>query len=159
MTVIDNVPSGSIGVDLTQAELPVLLDRRASIFRELTVYRAMGDLDNNDPYHRAREALQALDRRISELQSTIADETSESAHDGVIRAGSFVTVSFDHDDSDVETFALVASEADHDFDTCSPTSPLGQALLGSRVGDTRTYPLPTGAQCTVTVLTVTGGPH
>lgn len=159
MTVIDNVPSPSIDVDLTGGELPDLLDRRATIFRELNIHRAMGDLDNNDPYHRAREALQAVDRRISELQISIAEKSPVPAHDdGVVGAGSFVTVAFDHDESDVETFALITSEAPSSSDgveTCSPTSPLGEVLMGSRVGDTCSYSLPTGAQCTVTVLEVT----
>ena len=70
------------------------------------------------------------------------------------RAGSIVTLKYDGDDDDDAERYLIGSieerhpEVDH---VVSPSSPLGEQLLGAKVGDTVTYESPAGAQ-TVVVL-------
>lgn len=154
MTVIDGAPFGSLTPDRSN-ELSALFERRALLFHDVAVHRAMGDLENNDPYHRALESLQTVDRRISELRNNAIDSTPcPRSEDGTVQVGSVVTVQFGDDRDDVETFTLVDSGvlSDSDAATCSSTSPLGSALLGCRVGDVRTYTLPTGSSCTVHIV-------
>ncbi|NIL74341.1 GreA/GreB family elongation factor [Rhodococcus sp. B10] len=156
MTVIDNAPIGSSNSDDLRDELTVLTERRTVLSHDVAVHRAMGDLDNNDPYHRALESLLTVDRRMAELNALIAGSTTcTPVENGTAHVGSVVTVRFGDDDNDVETFTLVSSGILADAgvgDTCSSTSPLGAALVGSRAGDTRTYTLPTGSSCTVHVV-------
>lgn len=157
MTVIDGAPLGSMNADPTGDELRMLSERRVLLSHDVAVHRAMGDLENNDPYHRALESLQTIDRRIADLHDMQAvSAPTPQAEDGTARIGSAVTVQFGDDGADVDTFVLVDSGvlSDSDASTCSSTSPLGSALLGCRAGDARTYTLPTGASTTVHVVEV-----
>ena len=68
-----------------------------------------------------------------------------------------VKVAYDGDESDTETF-LVGSreEGTHgDLSVYSPQSPLGQAILGAKAGDTRSYELPNGNTQKVLVVKAT----
>ena len=57
-----------------------------------------------------------------------------------------LTIQYDDDPSDVEKLLLGSREegAHGDLQVISPHSPLGAALLGARVGETREYRLPDG---------------
>ena len=62
----------------------------------------------------------------------------------VVSAGSIVSIRYEGDD-DVERY-LVGSieERVDDLDVISPTSPLGSALMGAKVGETVNYEAPGG---------------
>ena len=72
--------------------------------------------------------------------------------------GSRVTVAFDGDESDTDTFVLGSRELlglDVGVDTVySPQSPLGAAILGRRPGDAVSYVAPNGRSINVTVVKV-----
>ena len=55
---------------------------------------------------------------------------------------------------DTETFLIATREdsGNQSLDTYSPNSPLGAALLNAKVGDTREYSVPSGAQVKVTLV-------
>ena len=76
-------------------------------------------------------------------------EQDEVAH------GKVVTVRFPAFDEE-ESFLLGSREeaAHASIEVYSPTSPLGAAVLGKRVGDTATYALANGKQMQVEVLRV-----
>lgn len=139
-------------------ELSALHIRRAEVAAEVIEFRNMGDLENNDPYHRSREELSSIDRRIAEVQELVTAAAAVT-DDGTVQPFSLVTVMFDRDPDDVETFVLTAAAGNSadEIATCSPLSPLGRALMGCRVEDERTYVLPTGAESTVTVLSIAAG--
>jgi transcription elongation factor GreA len=63
-----------------------------------------------------------------------------------------LTVRYDGDD-DVEQFLLGSrEEGSHgDLEVYSPNSPLGAAILGAKVGETRQYQLPGGSTMKVTL--------
>jgi transcription elongation factor GreA len=66
---------------------------------------------------------------------------------GVALPGSVVTVYYDGDESDTETFLIATRQEgiDHDkLEVYSPNSPLGAALLNAKVGETRSYTVPNG---------------
>jgi transcription elongation factor GreA len=65
-----------------------------------------------------------------------------------------VTIQFDDDPDDTETFLLGSREiaSTTDLTVYSPESALGQAILGSRAGQTVTYTAPSGAAIKVTVV-------
>ena len=69
--------------------------------------------------------------------------------------GKVVTVRFVEFDEE-ETFLLGSREeaAHASVEVYSPTSPLGQAVLGTKVGDSTTYTLANGKTMTVEILNV-----
>ena len=87
--------------------------------------------------------------RIAESEASITIDRDMAG------PGSAVTVMFDGDEKDVDTFVLAEHATESSDRTCSTASPLGSALDGSRVRDVRTYSLPSGAESTVTVLGIT----
>ena len=76
-----------------------------------------------------------------------------------VSPGRIVTVAFDGDEDDTDTFLLDSREilgTDDSVDhAVSPQSPLGAAVLGKRVGDEVTYAAPTGRSISVTITKVT----
>ena len=65
-----------------------------------------------------------------------------------------LTIHYDDDPNDVEKLLLGSREegAHGDLQVISPNSPLGAALLGARVGETREYRLPDGGSMKVTLV-------
>lgn len=107
------------------------------------------DLDEN--VAAVRRARQVRIQRIHELliDAAVGDDPPD---DGIAEPGMVVTVRYD-DTGDTETFLLGVRGAEYaDIDVYSIESPLGQAILGGRCGQRRTYDTPTGEAMTVTVL-------
>ena len=65
-----------------------------------------------------------------------------------------VTIAYDGDDDDQETFLLGSREegVHGSLQVYSPQSPLGQAILGATRGESREYILPNGRIQKVSVL-------
>jgi len=65
-----------------------------------------------------------------------------------------VTVAYDGDDDDQETFLLGSREegVHGSLQVYSPQSPLGQAIIGATRGESREYVLPNGRSQKVSVL-------
>jgi transcription elongation factor GreA len=87
-----------------------------------------------------------LEARIHELEQTLerAVIVEKPAEDGLIGLGSEVTLQAD--DGEVETWVLVSpQEAKSGEGRISTQSPVGQALMGCRVGETATVTTPGGS--------------
>lgn len=103
--------------------------------------------------HAGQDADQA---RIGELRDLIRRaQVDTKPDDGLVEPGMRVEVRFERDGSTLD-FVLGSREMtdldpDLDIDVYSPTSPLGAAIAGSKVGDSVTYAAPTGEQ-SVTIL-------
>ena len=93
------------------------------------------DLSENAEYSSARENQAKLEARIKEIEYTLEHATIiENKGDGVIGVGSVVTIAYDEDDT--EEYTIVGTnEADPFANKISNESPVGQALLGKKVGD------------------------
>jgi transcription elongation factor GreA len=81
-----------------------------------------------------------------------------SLDDG-IRPGVQVTIYYDDDPDDDETFLLgsrelMALDDSVDLEVYSPQSPLGQALIGAHPGDKVSYLAPSGKSIEVTIADV-----
>ena len=65
-----------------------------------------------------------------------------------------MTVYYDGDESDTETFLIATREdsGNESLEIYSPSSPLGAALINAKVGDTREYSVPSGKQVKVTLV-------
>lgn len=127
---------------LQEEERPVIVERVAAA-------RAEGDLSENAEYHGQQDQLRLLDAKINQLKSKLAgcrivDKADMPA--GVVAFGSLVTVR-DLGDGLEETYELVGpGEEDYDGDVMKilTSSPIGQGLLGKKVGEQAAVEIPRG---------------
>ncbi|MDD9370718.1 MAG: transcription elongation factor GreA [Acidimicrobiales bacterium] len=140
--------------DRLKAEHDDLTTRgRVEIARKIESARELGDLSENGDYHAAKEEQGKMEGRIAHLAQMIENsEIVEAAEGDVVGHGSVVGIRYEGDD-EVERYLLGSIEERHDdLDVISPSSPLGQALLGSAPGDAVTFVAPTGAELKVEVV-------
>ena len=142
--------------DRLKRELDALIANRPVIAAEINERREEGDLRENGGYHAAREQQGQEEARIRELQELLnnAKVGVAPSQAGVAQPGTVVTVYYDGDESDTETF-LIGTRAAGGVTTLevySPDSPLGGALIGAKIGDTKKYQLPNGNYMQVTLV-------
>lgn len=131
-----------------KAELDDLTTRgRIDIAGSIERARELGDLKENADYHAARDDQGRMEARIRQLQALVDNAViveGDEGH-GTVVTGAIVSLRYSGDD-DVERY-LVGSieERRDDLPVISPQSPLGQALMGHRPGDTVEYQAPSGS--------------
>jgi transcription elongation factor GreA len=114
--------------------------KRAEIVQAIAVARGHGDLSENFEYHAAKNEQGLLERRISILRGRLDSAVVVAAGGSdTVAVGSHVVV----EDETGTTMKLEISAVGGDG-TTSPTSPLGQALLGRRVGESVDVQAPRG---------------
>jgi len=141
--------------DRLKADLDELIANRPVIAAEINARREEGDLRENGGYHAAREEQGKQEGRIRYLQEFLRRaHVGEAPTGDSVVAGSVVTIYFDDDKDDTETFLLGSREiaSTTDLTVYSPESALGTAILGARAGDTVTYTAPSGADIKVTIV-------
>jgi transcription elongation factor GreA len=141
--------------DRLQAELDQMIAERPAIAAEINARREEGDLRENGGYHAAREEQSKAEGRIQYLKELLRNaEVGEAPDAGKVAPGTVVTIYFDDDQSDTETFLLGSREiaSTTDLTVYSPESALGTAILGATEGQTVTYTAPSGADIKVTVV-------
>jgi transcription elongation factor GreA len=141
--------------DRLQAELDEMIAARPAVAAEINARREEGDLKENGGYHAAREEQGKQEARIRYLQELLRTaRVGEAPTADAVAPGTVVTIHFDDDTDDTETFLLGSREiaATTDLTVYSPESALGQAILGTRSGQTVTYTAPSGADIKVTVV-------
>lgn len=131
--------------------------RRTEITKRIEAAREEGDLKENGGYHAAREEQGKNEARIRQLKHLLEHAqigVPESAEDEVSH-GKVITVRLVNFDEE-ETFLLGSREeaAHASIDVYSPTSPLGAAVLGKKVGDSTSYTLANGKEMQVEILKV-----
>ncbi len=105
--------------------------------------REHGDLSENSEYHAARADLQLIEGRVEELEELLSRaKIVAKSSNGSVGLGNQVTVISSGKQT---TFHIVGKyEADPTNKKISDESPLGQALLGKKVGDKVEYLAPVG---------------
>lgn len=129
---------------------------RVEIARKIEAARELGDLSENGDYHAAKEEQGKMEGRIRQLAAML--ENAEIVESGdnreVVAHGSVVGIRYEGDD-EVEKYLIGSIEERHDdLDVISPSSPLGEALIGASPGSNVSFTAPTGAELTVTVVSV-----
>lgn len=121
--------------------------RRQEVAEAIRHAKDLGDVSENPEYETAKTDQAFLEGRISELKAMLGsarviDET-EALTDQV-GIGSVVKVR-DLDHKEQIEFTVVGSyEADPDEDRISNESPIGEALVGAKVGDVVEVAVPVG---------------
>ena len=136
------------GLEKLKAELDELVNvRRVALAQRLSAAIKQGDLSENADYITAKEEQGFLEGRIRELEAAVRHAVvieGPIVADGRATLGSLVTVVEEGYD-DEETYHIVGPlEADPTKGKISHESPLGESLLGRRVGDKVTVQAPAG---------------
>ncbi|TSC88135.1 MAG: transcription elongation factor GreA [Microgenomates group bacterium Gr01-1014_16] len=134
----------AIGLEELKKELAELVDvKRPHLVDRLSVARSMGDLSENNDYQDAKEELAFTDGRISELENLVQNaQIAQPSGSDAIDVGHKVTV---HVNTSQAIFHIVGEwEANPAQKKISPSSPLGQALMGKKVGDKVEVSAPAG---------------
>ena len=138
-----------------QAELDDLKTRgRVEIARAIEAARALGDLSENGDYHAAKDAQGKMEARIRQLAAMLGDaEVVQVLSAEEVTAGVTVRLRYTGDDEVERYFVGSIEERDSGAQVISPGSPLGQALMGKRAGQSVTYDAPSG-QLEVEIVSV-----
>jgi len=111
---------------------------------------ALGDLSENAEYHFAKEENRTIQRELAELElklKHVAVVSNEHVHEDMVFLGHTVKL-LDLDDDTEQLIRLVGEAtpagADDDVMPVSVTSPMGEALLKARVGETVKVKAPRG---------------
>jgi transcription elongation factor GreA len=142
--------------DRLQAEYQDLTTRgRVEIARKIEAARDLGDLSENGDYHAAKEEQGKMEGRIRQLSVMLENAEIVQADNGEhVSHGSVVAIRYAGDD-EVERYLVGSIEERHDdLEVISPSSPLGEALIGAGPGDSVTFTAPTGAELQVEIVSV-----
>ncbi len=126
-----------LAADLAELEGP----KRAEIVEAIAVARGYGDLSENFEYHSAKNEQGLLERRITILRARLENASVvDGTGSEVVHVGHTIVVENESGDRiEIELSPLGGAG------TASPTSPLGAAVIGKRVGDTVEVAAPRGA--------------
>lgn len=141
--------------DRLAAELEHLLTfGRTDIARRIGEAREEGDLKENGGYHAAKEEQGKIEARIYRLERILESAVvgEPPASHGVVQQGMLITVELNGSET---KFLLGSAEiADADTTVYSPSSPIGNAILGKKIGESASYKTPMGKEIVVKVLKV-----
>lgn len=120
---------------------------RKEIAEEIAEARAKGDLSENAEYDAAKEAQGYLEKKIAELENTLATaQIIEKDDIDTSKAYLLSTVTILNKKTDKKMkYTLVSKdEADFKQGKISVDSPIGQAILGTEIGENVSVDVPAG---------------
>ena len=134
-----------------EQKLEELIAKRPVITNRIAEARALGDLKENAEYHAARDdqgmneaEIRRIEERLSSAQ--VADDVDKP--DDMVFLGTVVKLR-DTDDDSEDLYKLVG-ESTGSFDAeeieVTASSPMGEALMKARVGETVKVDLPRGTK-------------
>lgn len=124
------------GVKELEDELAALVAKRGPIADAIKTARELGDLAENAEYQAARQEQERTEARISEIEHILRNTElikESKGGDSKVRLGSRVTLQGGGNKKEFQVVGTV--EADPLEGKISDESPLGQAVLGKKVGD------------------------
>jgi transcription elongation factor GreA len=121
--------------------------RRKEIAESLEYARSLGDLSENAEYAEARDLQGATEERIRYIEGVLATaKILQKKKSTVVTLGSSVSIKKDGE-KDAHAYTIVGSEETNMLERkLSHLSPLGEALLGKRKGDSFVFDTPRGKQ-------------
>ncbi|MBX4189303.1 transcription elongation factor GreA [Candidatus Parcubacteria bacterium] len=120
--------------------------KRTEIAKSLEYAKSLGDLSENAEYHEARNSQAVVEDRINHLEAILKSASIVSGHNtDYVTVGSVVTVQKDVDKSKREYTLVGSEEANAAEGKISVRSPLGQAILDKKKGESFTFSTPAGS--------------
>ena len=130
----------SAGLDKLEAELQDLkVNKRAEVAQKIKEAREQGDLSENAEYDAAKDEQRDIEARIEEIEKILknAEVVLEDEVDTKkISVGGLVKILDKEYDEELELRIVGSTEANSLNGKISNESPLGQALIGKKVGQT-----------------------
>jgi transcription elongation factor GreA len=144
---MDRVPMTREGYDAKKAELAALQSRMMEVTKRVAAARDLGDLSENAEYHAAREDQGMVQAHINELNNTLARafiiDPNNLPKDRVVFGATVKVLDLGYDEE--ETFTLVGPGQDNPSQNrILTTSPIGQGLLGKKLGEIAEVNAPSG---------------
>src|SRR5476651_472353 len=142
------IPMTKEGYDKKKGDLDRMSNfEMIELAKRIATAREMGDISENAEYHAAREDQGMLQARIDSLKDSLSRamivDKSTLPTDLVV-FGARVKVK-DLDGGDIEVFHLVGpGEEDYNTNKILTHSPIGQGLLGKKIGDVVKIVVPMG---------------
>ena len=133
------------GIAELETELEALVASRAAIAERIRSARELGDLSENAEYSSAMQEKDSNDARSAEIEHILknAEVIMQPKKKDVISLGNTVVLK---DKKSEKTFTIVGSvEADPLSGKISNESPIGQALLDKKLGDSVEIVTPSGS--------------
>ena len=133
------------GLAELEQELAELKAQRPVVAEKIKTAREFGDLAENDEYSNARDEQTRTEGRITEIEYILQNYEliKDDKRSDIVKLGN--TVVMVNSDKKEVTYNIVGSiEADPTERKISDESPIGQALLGKKVGDKVEIELPAG---------------
>lgn len=124
------------GIGGLKSELAKLTEKRGEVAEAIRVAREQGDLGENAEYQTARSEQERVEARITEIEHILLNTSviSKPKKGGVVQLGSTVVLKGSAGNN--KEFKVVGTvEADPLNGKISDESPIGQALMGNKVGD------------------------
>ncbi len=131
------------------------LTKRAEITERIKTAREFGDLSENAEYDAAKNEQAMIEGEIVEIEEKLKHAViiKDGAKKGVVSLGSKVDI-LDEETGELCTYEIVGTtEADVENSRISNESPIGNALLGRKAGETITVVVPVGTT-TITIKKV-----
>ena len=141
-------PMTAEGKEKLQAELKNLkLVKRPEVIERIKVARSFGDLSENSEYDAAKDEQSHLEDRIAQVEEMLKYAQvvdAESVDPNEVSVGKTITYT-EVGTEDPETYTIVGSdESDPLNGKISNDSPIAQALLGKKKGETVSITTPGG---------------
>lgn len=119
--------------------------RRKEIAESLEYARSLGDLSENAEYQETRELQASTEERIRKVESILQSAKIVSDRkSSLIGLGSTVVIKKEGDKEEHKYIIVGSEEVDMQVRKISYISPLGEAMMGKRKGDTFTFETPNG---------------
>jgi transcription elongation factor GreA len=131
--------------------------RRREVGERIKEAKEFGDISENSEYDDAKNEQAWVESRIAEINLILAHATiiASPKKNDKVTLGSRVELE-NVGSGDVHRYQIVGSaEADPANDKISNESPVGQAIIGKRKGDSVTVTVPSGKVVAYTVLAIT----
>jgi transcription elongation factor GreA len=126
-----------------EQELDALKSQRGEVAERIASARDHGDLRENAEYDTARDEQARMETRIAEIEEILQNaEIIKAKHGSTVQVGT--TVELELKGKQVVYTVVGPVEADPLAGKISNESPIGQALLGKKVGEAVTIETPKG---------------
>lgn len=131
--------------------------KRKEVAAKIKEAREQGDLSENAEYDAAKDEQRDIEIRIEEIEKILKNAeivTNEDVDANAINIGSTVRIKDLEFDEEMEYKIVGSTEADVLGNKISNESPVGVALIGSKVGDTIEIETPSGEMVQYEILEI-----
>ncbi len=122
-------------------------ERRDEISEKIRVARGYGDLSENSEYDEAKNDQAIVEARIMQIEEqlkVVKIISSDEIKTDVASVGTMVKILDMEFDEEMEYRIVSSLEANNDMASLTDNSPVGQALIGHKVGDVVDANVPSG---------------